>query len=541
MIRRPLFSPAPPPAPESQDGPSVARFIALSRRQNMWITIASVLLSLALGGLFVSMSLDSPLLPIILLLSIALPIILFYYPRAMFWLMFGGVCLFELFPTGHPDAITDRIPFFWNVNTILEVYAHVNPKLAPISLMELLLLLTGIGALLRAVYFRQMTLRGGPLLVPMMIYIGFVTMGWINGMMTGGDFKISLQEVRSQFYLFLAYLMSVNFVTEKKHARGLLWVAVLCIGLKGILYTYRRYVTMAGMELPDQGVGSHEEAFLFSAFAMLLLTLSLSRALPKMRYVLWSLLPIVVLGNLACNRRAGTAAVIIALPIVFAAAYRCLPDRRKFIRIAAIVLGVCFSIYYPIFRNSDSGFALPARAIRSQFQPNERDASSNAYRDAENANLILTMRLSPIIGYGYGKKMLHTVPMADIAQIYEWWDILPHNQILWVWMRVGTLGFLAFWTMIAAILVRACLLLRDDNVEAPLDPESKGILLFVLSLIPLLILFGLLDLQLSNYRDMLFVGVFVGLLGSRLYPVPKPETAFPMSAPAPTTIPGGKK
>jgi hypothetical protein len=69
--------------------------------------------------------------------------------------------------------------------------------------------------------------------------------------------------------------MAVNIARDNRQVNSLFWMTAICISLKGALYTFRRYVTIAGQPLPDQGVGSHEEAFLFVAFVLLLFVLSI--------------------------------------------------------------------------------------------------------------------------------------------------------------------------------------------------------------------------------------------------------------------------
>ena len=510
---------APEPAGEERPlnaPPTADDYAAAARRRSVWLGIGGFTLAALAALAFAGTGMDNIVLPLVLLLGVMTPILLWRFPRLSLYAIFAAVCLFEMGLLGgddgmpYKDALTDRIPFFWNVNTIFQVYAHANFKGVPLNLMEIFVLTAGVCSTLRAVYTGTTRLRAGALFVPIIIYMAFVGMAEVNGVLGGGDFKISLQEVRSQFYFLLAYLMAVNMVRSRSHVLTLLWIFVGCVGLKGILYTFRRYVTLHGLPLPDQGVGSHEEAFLFDLFALLLIVLVLCRILPKMQWVMLTLLPLVITGNLACNRRAATAAMVLAVPVLLAAAFQALPDRRRMAGIVALVLAGGFSIYYPAFRNSDSLIAQPARAIRSNFQPDARDASSNASRDAENANLMATVHSAPVQGIGYGRRYLHVVPMADISKVYPLEDYLPHNQVLWVWERVGTLGFLAFWGMISAIFILAGQTIRAPKAEG----LTKAVGLFALLATLLLVIFGMLDLQLSNFRDILFVGVWVGVLAA---------------------------
>lgn len=486
---------------------STDAFVARSQTLTRQITLLSLLIAIGCGFSFVALGFDSPILPVVLLLCIGIPILVWNSTLVTLYILLAASCLFELAQVPFKDGLTDRVPFFWNINTIVQVYAHANFKAIPINLAELMLILAGTTSMVRAVVMNKVSIQPGPLFVPIAIYIGFVAMGWANGMVTGGNFKESLQEVRAQFYFMVAYMMAYNLVKERKHYRHLLWITVLCIALKGVLYTFRRYVTLAGMDLPDQGVGSHEEAFMFDAFMALTLILSMCNVQKLASIILWIFLPVVVTGNLACNRRAATAAMIVLVPVLLMAAYRALPKQRKTVGVFSIILLIGWCIYYPLCKNSDSMFAQPARAVKSEFEPSARDESSNDYREAENQCLMATIRVAPIQGYGYGKRMLHAVPIADISGSYEWWDLLPHNQILWVWMRVGTIGFIAFWWMVASILIFMCDAIRSETNDA----ETKAICIFAMTTLSMLMIFGLLDLQMSNARDMLFTGFWIGV------------------------------
>ncbi|MBC8135427.1 MAG: O-antigen ligase family protein [Fibrella sp.] len=501
---------------------SIATFTNSKKARERGLLVGSILLSLALGAAYTAFQLDSPLLPVVLILSLAIPVVLWGSARSVLYIVFAATCLFELFPSGYADSLTERVPFFWNVNTIFQIYAHANFKAIPFNLVEVILITAGVCSLIRAVFTKTFSLRGGPLLIPVSLYLFFVVWGWINGMATGGDFKLSLQEVRAQIYFAAAYFMAVHLVRNPKEVGTLWWVMAICVSLKGALYTYRRYVTIGGLPLPDQGVGSHEEAFFFGAYVLLLIVLSLASdpAYRSLCTYLWLNLPIIILGNLATNRRAGTAALLIALPMMLFAAYKAFPRCRR--AIAAIGLaGVLIGpLYYNVFKNSESAIAQPARAIRSNFEPDARDASSNIYRDAENANQMATIRLAPVQGYGYGKRMLHVVAIADISDTYEWWDLLPHNQILWVWMRVGTVGFVAFWIMVCSTIILCCHAARDEGIVLSVRTHA----VFCLATFVALLIFGLYDLQLSNFRSMLFTGIWVGSLAAVYVPSPQTST-----------------
>ena len=105
-------------------------------------------------------------------------------------------------------------------------------------------------------------------------------------------------------------------------------------------------------------------------------------------------------------------------------------------------------VYLGATWNSNSAIAEPTSAIRSLIQPNARDADSNDFREIEAVNLKYNITINPILGRGYSKDIIFFIPMPFIGDLFVWWDIIPHNTILWVWMRLGFLGFLAFWFLV---------------------------------------------------------------------------------------------
>ncbi|MCC2667872.1 MAG: hypothetical protein K0Q72_343, partial [Armatimonadetes bacterium] len=335
-----------------------------------WGVLAAVVLGAAYG--------IAPIIPFVLIAGLVIPVLFWCYPRACLYTIFGAACMVEAYPLSQPDSLTDRLPIFWNVNTIAQVYAHVDFHGIPLNLMEIMLLTAGFFSVVQAIYLRRFSVRVGALAGPILFYTSFVLMGWVNGLATGGESNFALLEIRPPLYFTFAYLMAANFAQDEKCRQTMLRLVVICIGIKGILYTYRLYTVMHGT-IPDQGVGSHEEVFFFNAFLMLQLLLGLTGALPKMRLWMGVLLWPVVTGQLACNRRAAVAALLIALPVLLILAFAALPHRRRMIGTIAAVIGVLFSVYYPLYRNKTGMWAQPAQAIKSSFEPDARDASSDAY------------------------------------------------------------------------------------------------------------------------------------------------------------------
>ena len=226
--------------------PTAEDYAAAARGRTRGFLLGGAILAAAVAGSFVGFGLDNIALPLCLLVAVLTPILLWQFPRFVLYFTLAAACLFEVFPNHYADSLTDRVPLFLNINMVLQMYGHPNVKALPFCLLEIFFVVAGVCSTLRSVFTGTARLRAGALFVPIMIYVGFVTFGWVNGMMTGGDFKISLQEVRAQFYFLLAYLIAVNLFQERRQIGVILWIIIGCIALKGVLYTFRRYVTLAG-------------------------------------------------------------------------------------------------------------------------------------------------------------------------------------------------------------------------------------------------------------------------------------------------------
>src|SRR5207248_6613630 len=98
------------------------------------------------------------------------------------------------------------------------------------------------------------------------------------------------------------------------------------------------------------------------------------------------------------------------------------------------------SSYLAVYWNKGGATARPAQSVRSLIAPDERDYASNLYRDQENENLRFTITSSPIIGIGFGKPFAVINNMVDMQSVWPFQLYMPHNNILWLWLRMGLLG-----------------------------------------------------------------------------------------------------
>jgi uncharacterized membrane protein (UPF0136 family) len=340
-----------------------------------------------------------------------------------------------------------------------------------------------------------------------------VLIGYIHGRTSGGDSTTALWEIRNQIYMFVAYILTCNTIRTRRQVNTMIWILVIGTGIKGMQGVWRWRITYGGHLGGIEAIMPHEQSFFFNAFLTLTAILYLYGGSRRMKRVALFLLPFVLAANLANQRRAAILALAfaaVALLVITAITYR---PKRKTVGTLLLALVVIGPAYYIAFQHSGGVLGQVARALNSATSPGARDAGSNQYRVNEDKDIMATMKsslTSAIIGYGYGKPMFVPYALPDIHQIYIFWNIMPHDSILWVWMRLGTIGYILLWVMIGTAIIQiAQVMLRLK------DPYLKGLALWILLMIVQEIVFGYLDLQWTIYRNTLMIGMLFALI-SRL-------------------------
>ncbi|HVA91856.1 MAG TPA: O-antigen ligase family protein, partial [Chloroflexota bacterium] len=267
-------------------------------------------------------------------------------------------------------------------------------------------------------------------------------------------------------------------------------------------------ITLHGNVHTVESIFPHEQSFFFNDFLSLAAILFLYGGSPLMKRVVLWLLPFVLVASLANQRRAAILALVVGFLVLLLVTAVAHPGRRRVVVKVLLLLALVLPPYYLAYKNSTGLIGEPAHSFASAFTPDSRDASSNLYRVNEDKDILATMRLSPIIGYGYGKPMITPYPLANISNVYIFWNIMPHDSILWVWMRLGTIGYLFFWLLIGTAIGQAASFARASR-----HPPTKGIAVFILLLVVQEVIFGYLDLQWTNYRNLITLGVLLALLG----------------------------
>ena len=358
--------------------------------------------------------------------------------------------------------------------------------------------------------FRRRALYGGKLFYPFIFFLGCVAMGILHGLASGGDFRIIVLEVRPWWYFFVSYILAFNTVSKISHVRTILWITIIGTALKGVQGVYIVYTYLGGHIEGHNEIMAHEQSYFF-ILILLLLVLMLLHHMQRAFFVAILLsLPCLLIALIANNRRADYMALVAGIGVVWALVIVLKPASRRVLVLGLVFCALLGSAYVLAFQNSSGALGEPANAIISVFHPSAtdaRDTASNLYRSIEDYDLKFTEAQSPILGYGFGKPFLQPEVLPDISVGDPYYLYIPHNNVLWIWMRLGPLGFAALWYLIGTAIVCGCLIGRRLK-----NPELQLFAIFAVAALVMEVIVAYSDYQFFFYRNVIYVGVVLGVL-----------------------------
>lgn len=459
-------------------------------------------------------AMSSPAIGVLIALAAVTPWVIAMPVRGL-QILVGAATAIEVFPLGFPDSLTDRVPFFLNLNNSLGV-SGISATPA-----ELLMGLALVLAFMRSDATVRARLYRGRLFWAYVIFIAAVLMGELHGLMNGGDFNKSLWELRPQAYGFVGFVTASLLIRSHKDIEAIVVAVVAAVLVKSVIGDVRYFFVLNHNLGTHETVLGHEDSF-FLVVALLgsLATFIWQGWTRTLKY----LIPLTLLGGLALlvnERRAGMAALGGGVIFVVLLAIRYHPTHRRRIAWLALLGTAAAIIFLMIFWNDQTGvIGQLVRPVRSQFDPSYRDYLSNLYRQAENINLQLSFQTNKVIGMGFGMPFLIVVTQADISSVYPLWNYIPHNTLFWVGVRMGLVGSVAFWAFMGCALLEVCRALRvqRDRFVLTMVSIAGGAIIAEL-------LVAYADVQLESYRNMIVVGVILGIVNivPALFPEPAEE------------------
>lgn len=310
-----------------------------------------------------------------------------------------------------------------------------------VSLVEVLLIITALMWWKRERRLKEAyRFIPGTLIVPLLAFGGMLVFGVLYGISGGGNFTFALWEVRGFLMMIGVYLLTGIFIRQEKHLNHLVWVILIAgtgLAVENLLRSVIYAKAIEGDDLAFDHIDSIILAFAF-VLAVNLFAFGGTRAQKRFAAIA---MPVILIATEVMKRRAAFVALAIGIVVLTIFLLRLRP--RVFWKVVP-PLAILFGIYLVIFWRDSSAIGQPARAISSQFTPDPRDYFSNLYRLIEHQDIILNILTAPITGLGFGQQFRFYIPVADVGSNWPFWHYTTHNEVLWVWMKDGAIGFLTF-------------------------------------------------------------------------------------------------
>lgn len=356
------------------------------------------------------------------------------YPRKVTLLLVAAIVVVD------PQARVTPGDFMDLPATYLYTLPAELESVLPINLMPFQLAMLAIaGSLLFRSAPRTTGLSKPPWLVwavPILMLAGF---GF--GLSRGGVFTLMYWEAHGLIFGMIAFYITLR-IRDIDPQLVQRWVIIASTLLAvSILLRYLLYFSGDGTEVAFQFQFAHANS-LFMAIGFAVASVALIRSSSAAGTTALAAHQLLVLTAAAATGRRTAILLLLVAGIIML--WLLLPKRPAPVVFAIIVTAVIGGGYLAAFWGSAYNFeasaiAQPARAIRSQVDPNPRDAASNNYRKTEHFNLVQTIRSSPLLGIGFGREYIRYNPLPIIT----YWDLqflTPENNILWLWLKMGIAG-----------------------------------------------------------------------------------------------------
>jgi hypothetical protein len=416
-----------------------------------------------------------------------------------------GVYLLVFLTLVGDSLLTPWYPFTKNFSSVESIF-YLSDTLI-INPLESYIVLTFLSWLGRGLMKRDFRFYAGEILLPALVFFAFIVFGLLYGISTGGNVNIALWEFRPIFYLIAMLILTGNLIQTRAQVNHVLWAAVLAIFVESLIGNHFFLIKLQGDLGGYSAITEHAAAIHMNALIVFGLGAWIYKASSAKRILLPAMIPFVLLTYLATQRRAAFLTLAIALVFMAVLLYR--ENKRAFFLVVPPVafLGI---IYVLAFWNNGGALGLPAQAIKSMVAPDQAsaaDLTSNLYREIENVNTHFTIQQRPLTGVGFGQKFFILVPLPDIS-FFAWWEYLPHNSIIWIWLKAGVGGFVAM-----LFFVGTALIVGTRTLWRMPQGDMSAITLTLLLYIIMHFIYAYVDIS-WDAQSMVFLGMAIGLLNA---------------------------
>lgn len=355
---------------------------------------------------------------------------------------------------------------------------------------------------------RAARLPGLAWLVPVVLMAG---LAW--GTIEGGHVNLAYHELRGLIFGSLAFAVAWRLRLAPRDLAAPLFAATTFLGAIAVV-RYVLYLAGDRSGVPKEFWFGHETG-MFLAFGFVLACVAILRAgSDRQRLYLVLYAALMAISMMMTGRRSAILVVLVGILVV---GWLLLPRRPILLATLGVVTLFSGAAYISAYWDAHSGpLAMPARAIRSQIDPDARDESSDQYREIERRNLQRTLRENPVLGIGFGRPYTVFEPLPELGfwpmQFYT-----PHQNILWLWLKTGIVGIsvlAGLWVVAFSRCIRAARSLPRRR-DIPIAP------MFLAAVLLMYLAYARVDLAFVNSRSA--VPLAVALAVALLLPQPAKE------------------
>lgn len=484
-----------------------------ARERVWWRLFAQAMVLTLLLGLFALLWAPHPA-PATLAVYLALAVATFIRPVV-------GVYAITLLTLAGDTAVAGWYPFAKNLSS-RESISFVSDALT-ITPVELMLGITILAWLLRSYATNTWQFRRGALGWPMIVFGVIVLVALGRAMFGAGDNRVAMFEGREMVYLPVLYLLIVQLFRTRRQYVTLLIVAICGLIVQSLL-ALEFYSDLPGAvrgeleRLTEHSASVHVAALLVIVFA----TWVIPDCSGRLRaFVLLAAVPSTVVFVLS-QRRSGAIALGVGVVMLLVVLWRVRPRALPFL-VPIVVLGT--GAYLAAFWNSTGALGFGAQAFKSVFasdQLGQADQSSNLYREIEAFDIWFTIRQSPLTGVGFGNPFYQPWPLPNLGN-FEFRHYIPHNNFLWVWMKLGVAGFVAM-----LFLVARCVQYGARSVVRIGRGDHAALMIGAAAYVVMYVVFTYVDIA-WDARSMVFLAVAAAWCGDFVGAEPAGEGSTPRS------------
>ena len=371
-----------------------------------------------------------------------------------------------------------------------------------------LLLLAGIWAARRmsgsTVDIRGHVPPAPPLRRAALICLVAIGVFWLFGMSRPDfSFQYSLWQVHRAIYLPCVFLLFCAALRGPEDARPLGMALIAAALLRAAAAVYVRQMFPNIEEVPH--ATTHADSMLFADAFLLILVIFFQRPIPKNFWLATGTLPLLTWGMVANNRRLVWMELLVGLLVLY---FLTPMTRLKRHITRAVVFSIpVLALYGAAGWNHATGIFAPLRTIRSMVDSGVD--TSTLWRDLENFNLYSTLRLSPLVGCGYGHEYVQAIHLIliDVDPVIRY---CPHNSILGLLAFLGVVGFSAIWMMMPLGFFFAVL-----SFDLSTAPRDRTIALTAIGVLVVYLVHCYGDMGFGTWTSIFTVGPVLALIAKQ--------------------------